>query len=202
MTGKICDLGSATPKQFARLPEPAGAGAALSFVDGLHADGRKVLEGACRLQLESIVSKRLESPYRAGRSHDWLKAKCEVSETFAIVGFSRDNRGRIDGIYLGRAIDAGLAYAGQVENGFGAEDLDRLERELPASVVPRAPLIDVPKGKSGAKWTRPELLVEVAYPNKTDDGRLRHPTFKGFRDDLLTKPTPRRKSRTKPRRRV
>jgi ATP-dependent DNA ligase len=41
------------------------------------------------------------------------------------------------------------------------------------------------------------MLAEVTYPNKTDDGRLRHARFKGFRDDLLPKAGPRsRRKRT------
>jgi bifunctional non-homologous end joining protein LigD len=75
----------------------------LAVVDFLEAEGRQVLKGACALSLEGIVSKRLESPYRAGRSSDWLKAKCAQSETFAVVGFSQDDNGRIEGLYLGRA---------------------------------------------------------------------------------------------------
>ena len=173
----------------------AGAGDTLAYVDGLDADGSRVLEGACRLQLEGIVSKRIDSPYRAGRSHAWLKAKCAVSETLAVVGFSRDDRGRIEGIHLGRAVEGGFAYAGTVENGLGAEDLDRLERELLPAVVPRAPLVGTPKGRRGTKWVRPAVLVEVSYPNKTEDGRLRHPSFKGFRDDLLPKASGRRRKR-------
>jgi len=44
----------------------------------------------------------------------------------------------------------------------------------------------MPKGKAGVRWTRPDVLVEVSYPNKSDDGRLRHPSFKGFRDDFAS----------------
>ena len=48
----------------------------------------------------------------------------------------------------------------------------------------RCPLKVVPEGKSKAKWVRPEVLVEVSYPNKTTDGQLPHPSFKGIRDDV------------------
>jgi bifunctional non-homologous end joining protein LigD len=92
-------------------------------------------------------------------------------------------------------VEGGFAYAGKVENGLGAEDLDRLERELLSAVVPRAPLVETPNDRRGAKWVRPALLVEVSYPNKTEDGRLRHPSFKGFRDDLLPKASGRRRKR-------
>lgn len=80
-----------------------------------------------------------------------------------------------------------------VDLGLSADDFATLERRLPPLKVSRAPVIEKPKGKSGAIWTRPEVLVEVAYPNKAADGRLRHPRFKGFRDDLEPKRPQRRK---------
>lgn len=56
------------------------------------------------MELEVIVSKRLDSAYRRGLSHDWQKTKCEVSETFAVVGFGVDDNGRIDGILLAESM--------------------------------------------------------------------------------------------------
>lgn len=52
-------------------------------------------------------------------------------------------------------------------------------------MVSRPLLIEKPKGKIGARWTKPSVLVEVSYLNKAEDGRLRHPRFKGLRDDLV-----------------
>ena len=40
-----------------------------------HLDGELVFAHACKMGLEGIVSKRLGSPYRSGRSPDWLKFK-------------------------------------------------------------------------------------------------------------------------------
>ena len=40
-----------------------------------HDDGEVVFRHACKLGLEGIVSKRKGSPYRSGRSPDWLKMK-------------------------------------------------------------------------------------------------------------------------------
>ena len=40
-----------------------------------HPDGLTVFQHACRMGLEGIVSKRLGSRYRSGRSPDWLKFK-------------------------------------------------------------------------------------------------------------------------------
>jgi bifunctional non-homologous end joining protein LigD len=38
-------------------------------------DGETVFRHVCKLGLEGIVSKRKDSPYRSGRSRDWLKMK-------------------------------------------------------------------------------------------------------------------------------
>jgi bifunctional non-homologous end joining protein LigD len=38
-------------------------------------DGESVFRHACKMGLEGIVSKRLGSRYRSGRSPDWLKMK-------------------------------------------------------------------------------------------------------------------------------
>jgi bifunctional non-homologous end joining protein LigD len=40
-----------------------------------HDDGETVFRHACKLGLEGIVSKRRDSPYRSGRSSDWVKMK-------------------------------------------------------------------------------------------------------------------------------
>ena len=40
-----------------------------------HPEGSVVFEHACKMGLEGIVSKRLGSRYRSGRSPDWLKFK-------------------------------------------------------------------------------------------------------------------------------
>jgi hypothetical protein len=41
----------------------------------LEGDGPTVFAYACKMGLEGIVSKRKNSPYRSGRSPDWLKMK-------------------------------------------------------------------------------------------------------------------------------
>ena len=43
-------------------------------------DGEAVFHHACKLGLEGIVSKRKDSPYRSGRSPDWLKMKNPACE--------------------------------------------------------------------------------------------------------------------------
>jgi bifunctional non-homologous end joining protein LigD len=45
-----------------------------------HEDGAIVFAHACKMGLEGIVSKRRDSPYRSGRSPDWLKMKNPACE--------------------------------------------------------------------------------------------------------------------------
>jgi bifunctional non-homologous end joining protein LigD len=69
---------------------PKGARDTLSYVEPVHGDGAKVYASACELGLEGVVSKRVDTPYRAGRSDAWLKTRCAIVETMVVVGFSSD----------------------------------------------------------------------------------------------------------------
>ena len=54
----------------------AKAGPGLRLNEHLeHDDGETIFRHACKLGLDGIVSKRKGSPYRSGRSPDWLKMK-------------------------------------------------------------------------------------------------------------------------------
>jgi bifunctional non-homologous end joining protein LigD len=53
----------------------AKAGPGIRFNEHIEGDGETVFRHACNLGLEGIVSKRKDSPYRSGRSPDWLKMK-------------------------------------------------------------------------------------------------------------------------------
>ena len=51
------------------------AGPGLRWNEHIEGDGESIFRHACKLGLEGIVSKRKDSPYRSGRSPDWLKMK-------------------------------------------------------------------------------------------------------------------------------
>jgi bifunctional non-homologous end joining protein LigD len=48
----------------------------IRYVEHLEGDGALILEHVCRLDLEGLVSKRADSPYRSGKRSEWIKAKC------------------------------------------------------------------------------------------------------------------------------
>jgi len=100
-----------------------------------------------------------------------------------VIGYSPGSNGRVEGLFLAREDEGHFVYAGSVDRGFTDEDLAELQRRLPKLTV-RQPALAKPPKKPKAKWVLPRVLVEVVYPNKSADGRLRHPAFKGLRDDL------------------
>src|SRR6266446_4949628 len=52
----------------------------LRLNEHIEADGPTVFAHACKMGLEGIVSKRKDSPYRSGRSPDWLKSRNPACE--------------------------------------------------------------------------------------------------------------------------
>jgi bifunctional non-homologous end joining protein LigD len=139
--------------------------------------------------LEGVVAKRLTSPYRPGlRSPDWRKVK-NVRTQSVVVGGWRPGQGRraggVGSLLFGVPDDEGnLVYAGHVGTGFSDQDLKDLKRMFTArstspfhGALPREITRD-------AHWVEPDLVGEVAYAVWTADGRLRHPSWKGIRDDL------------------
>lgn len=156
------------------------------YVDPLEDEGPVVYRSACQLGLEGIVSKKLSSTYRSGRTDTWLKAKCETSETFPIIAFVEKlgaKPRRIASLYVGRWEDKKLLYAGKVQSGFSGPSLRDIRERLDPLIVKKSPLA-VPVKKPKATWVEPDVLAEVKFTGRTDDGLLREAVFKGLRDDV------------------
>ena len=149
-------------------------------------DGEAYYARACASGWEGLVVKRGDSPYRSGRSRDWLKFKCQASQEFVIAGYTdpKGSRTGFGALLLGYYDSDGmLVYAGKVGTGFDdavlaslSRTLSGLERPLPAfdrGTLPRA----------GVHWVEPRLVGEVAFSEWTSAGQLRHPRFQGLRRD-------------------
>ena len=157
------------------------AGTPVEYSDHFDMDGAELFRRVCAGELEGVVSKIAGSPYGGVRGNYWVKTTCAHRETFAIAGFKiKDNR--FDGIYVGRQHGDKLLYAGKVEQGFettAAKDLQRRLSKLVRKTQPFAKRIP----NSGI-WVEPRLNAEVEYRAKSANGHLRHPSFKGLREDL------------------
>ncbi len=163
------------------------APAEIRFTDHVKGRGDEFLREACKLRLEGIVSKRADAPYRPGRGRDWLKIKCLQRQEFVVVGWTPPTHSgdRLGSLVLGVHDDGELVYAGRVGTGFGRSDRAALRERLDALATDRMPLAKRPRapGLGAVRWVEPELVAEVAFTEWTNDGRLRHPTFRGLRED-------------------
>lgn len=159
----------------------------LRYSDHVEGGGTRVLDRACRMGLEGIVSKRRDAPYRSGRGRSWLKIKCVNRQEFIVIGFTDPRGGRkgVGALLLGvHGAKGELQYAGKVGTGMG----EALLRSLRATLEPLrrdgSPLRGKPeRGLGGVHWVEPRLVVEVSFTEWTEDGRLRHPSFVGVRED-------------------
>ena len=160
----------------------------LRYSDHVQGRGRAFFEQACGMRLEGIISKRGGRPYRSGRGKDWLKTKCTARQEFVIAGYSEPSGSRVGlgALLLGVHDNAGaLVYAGKVGTGFDTKTLVELEERLSAMERKTPALEDPPRGAEahGVHWVRPELVAEVEFTEWTDDGRVRHPSYQGLRED-------------------
>src|SRR5262249_40239958 len=165
--------------------EAGGVGTTLRYSDHVAGNGEAFLRHACRMALEGVVSKRRDAPYESGRGRRWLKAKCIQEQEFVVGGFT-DPEGRRSGIgalLLGVNDDGNLVYVGKVGTGFPSRMAVELRRRLEALGSPTCPFVKRPAGTTHAHWVRPELVGEVEFTEWTPDGRLRHPSWKGLRED-------------------
>ncbi len=154
---------------------------AIPYSEHFNIDGPALLNHACRVGLEGIVSKVRDSKYASGRGNDWVKKTCAQRETLTIAGFALDGT-KWDGIFLGRRKGKKLVYAGKVDHGFDKTSAAELRRRLTPLIRQTQPYSKRIAHK--AIWVEPDLMAEIEYRAKSAEGKVRHPFFKGLRDDL------------------
>jgi len=165
--------------------------ASLRYSEHVATEGAAIHAQACAKGLEGIISKRADAPYVMGRQKSWLKVKCALRQEFIIIGYSASKSGdrALGALYLGYRKDRALSYAGKVGTGFSmksARDLVERFGKIPAvkPILTRAETTGVGAGEWKAiQWVQPVMLCEVAFTEWTEDGRIRHPSFQGLRED-------------------
>jgi bifunctional non-homologous end joining protein LigD len=162
-----------------------GAPDVLGTVVGVEGEAAELLRRACADGWEGLVAKRVDAPYRSGRSPAWQKLKCTASQELVIGGWTDPSGARtgFGALLVGYFDDDGaLRYAGKVGTGFDEALLRTLSAELEGRGEAVSPFADPPRLK-GAHWVRPDLVAAVSFTEWTTDGRLRHPSFQALRTD-------------------
>lgn len=163
----------------------------LRYSEHVRGRGAEMFTKACETGLEGILSKEANAPYVAGRQKSWLKIKCSRRQEFIIVGFSDARKGEraLGALYLGYQKNGALQYAGKVGTGFSMQSARELAKRLAkvrvkTPVLSRSQTVGLAAGEwRDVHWVKPILLCEVAFTEWTRDGRIRHPSFQGLRED-------------------
>ncbi len=161
----------------------------LRYSEHFEKNGEALYEQVVKLGLEGIMAKKADSPYRSGRSGDWLKIRADRIDDFVVVGFTKPKgaRGGFGSLHVGAYQDGKLIYCGRAGSGFTGDQLDEISAELQPLVRATPPCEPpehgaLPKGPDHT-WVEPKLICDVRYKEMTKDRLLRQSVFVRFRDD-------------------
>lgn len=149
-------------------------------------DPQTMLDVCREHALEGIVSKRLDSAYRAGRSPDWVKTPLRRSAEVVVVGWvpgAGPNSASVGSLPVaGHTPDGQAVLVGQVGTGLTSRHratlsavLRRIERKTPPVSARLCPIVGTPR------WVTPKYVGTVEY-REFGDGGLRHSSWKGLRE--------------------
>jgi bifunctional non-homologous end joining protein LigD len=180
-------------QRLRRLTPPDSS--AIRYSDHYAGNGEEFFESACHVNVEGIVSKRLDTPYVSGDRDLWRKTKCYCRAEFIIVGYTdpKGSRPLVGSLLLAYyARDGRLVYAGRGGRGISERELARLLKKMKPLVIDETPLDVMPPDTSRfgqpvnlarGHWVKPELVCEVKFLAWTDDAQMREVIYVALRED-------------------
>lgn len=161
----------------------------LKYSDHIEGSGKEIFKKSCKLGLEGIISKEINSFYSQRKNKSWLKVKCIKRQEFVIGGFLKSERRKyFRSLMLGTFNRQGqLVYCGNVGTGFTEDSLKDLYQQMIKYKTATMPFADEPPFSYQAIWLKPVMVAEIEFSEWTDAGILRYPSFKGIRTDKPAK---------------
>ena len=152
---------------------------------------------ADKMGLEGIMAKKANSLYTPDlRTKEWLKIKTEKLQEAIIGGYTRNEGStkQFSALLLGLFENGQFNHIGVVGTGFTDKLQTSILRKLKPLILKECPFNTLPDynkpsrfrpnpPKAEVTWVKPELVCEISYREMTKDGAIRHPSFRGLRED-------------------
>ncbi|MBA2561454.1 MAG: DNA ligase D, partial [Chitinophagaceae bacterium] len=179
----------------------------IKLSENFDATGSEFFELANKMGLEGIMAKKATSLYTPDlRTREWVKIKTEKRQEAIIGGYTKNENTskQFSALLLGLYEHDEFNFIGVVGTGFTnklqSELLQKL-KPLQTTICPFKIVPDYNKPsrfrpnppKAEVTWLRPEMVCEISYREMTKDGAIRHPSFKGLREDKKAKDVVREK---------
>lgn len=169
------------------LPEILEGLKNILYCDHIEAMGPTLYKRAIDAGMEGVMAKKADSVYVPGyRSENWLKIKSVNTEETIICGYTDSKTGGsiFGSLILGMYRDEKLTYIGNCGSGFSSSEQKQLLKKFKSLETKANPFEEkiALKGRT-PHWMKPELICEVKFSEWTKSGMMRHPVFKGLRDD-------------------
>lgn len=173
----------------------------IKLSENFEASGSEFFALADQMGLEGIMAKKANSVYIPGaRSKDWLKIKTAKHQELIIGGYTK-NEGTpkpFSALLLGWFMQGEFHHVTPVGTGFNIKTQKEILEKLQPLKTAACPFIhpsayNKPSRfrpnppKATVTWVRPEMVCEISYREMTRDGSIRHPSFRGLREDKKAK---------------
>jgi bifunctional non-homologous end joining protein LigD len=165
-----------------KLLKPLGKSKRVQFVPHFREPGEAMLDAACRMDLEGVISKNVNAPYLSGRADAWTKSKCRGGQE-VVIGAWRGTPGKFRSLLVGTYQNGKLVYMGRVGTGYNAKTAGDLLKRLKPLARKTSPFANAPPRLPDVNWVEPRLVGEIEFENVTSDGLFRQAAFKGLRLD-------------------